>query len=94
MAKQAVASNTTFRMPLPRVLYPVTRELVERAIEAHQAAMQGLIGFLDEVDGDPELEDDGDREPECDSGDASAFSWFSDRVRDRKPPHVRRSNER
>ena len=48
---------------LPRALPRNARDLVSRAIEAHQAAIDGLIAFLDTADGDTDLEDGADDEP-------------------------------
>jgi hypothetical protein len=41
---------------LPRALPKRTRLLVESAIERHQAATEALLAFLDEADGDADLE--------------------------------------
>jgi hypothetical protein len=54
MAKQATAERSIIR--LPRALPKQTRQLVESAIERHQAATEALLVFLDEADGDPDLE--------------------------------------
>src|SRR3954465_10678081 len=48
---------------LPKALPKKTRLLVESAIQRHQAATEALIAFLDEADGDSDLEENGDLEP-------------------------------
>jgi hypothetical protein len=50
-------ANTNRITPsLPRALPPAARKKVETAIEAHLGAVDALTAFLDEADGDENLE--------------------------------------
>jgi len=69
---QADSRSITSKIPLPKELSPGARAQVEKAIEAHAAARDALIAFLDEADGEPDFEpcvtnephdEDTDREP-------------------------------
>lgn len=51
------------KMALPAALGPAARLKVEKAIEAHMAAQEALIAFLDGADGNYDEEDGGDDEP-------------------------------
>jgi hypothetical protein len=58
------ANNHTITPALPRALPSSARRKVEAAVEAHLAAVAALTAFLDEADGDPDLEgDNADDEP-------------------------------
>src|SRR4051812_43499625 len=50
------ADSRSITIPLPKALPPAARRQVEAAIEAHSAARDALVAFLDEADGDPDLE--------------------------------------
>ena len=75
-AVRSLPSNSarTIGPRLPAAFPRNARNLVSRAIEAHQDAIERLIAILDAMDGDPDLEDCGDTEPGDDH--ASAFYWF------------------
>lgn len=72
MPKQAIAHSI---MPaLPRALPKAHRQKVEQAIEAHLDAISALTGFLDEIDGESDLEDGADGEPSLGSREGTARS--------------------
>ncbi len=52
------ANSHTITPALPRALPQSARRKVEAAVEAHLAAVTALTAFLDEADGDPDLEAD------------------------------------
>lgn len=67
---QANVETITTPLPrLPRALPAQTRKLVEKAIEGHQAAIAGLVEFLDLAEGDADDESSGDEEPSLGSQD-------------------------
>jgi hypothetical protein len=53
---QADSKTITPKTPLPQALPPATRAKVEAAIEAHMQARDALVAFLDQADGDTDLE--------------------------------------
>ncbi len=54
MALRAASKSSI--CPRPRALSKAARQKYEQAVEAHLAAIDALTAFLDEVDGDPDLE--------------------------------------
>ena len=50
------AGRHSITVPLPKALPQAARKKVEAAVEAHLSAVQALTAFLDEADGDPDLE--------------------------------------
>ena len=56
MAAQADARSSINKPRLPAALDPQARRLVDKAIEAHLAAVEGLTAVLAQLPGDPDLD--------------------------------------
>ena len=79
-----MAEILTFR-PRPKLpATPDTRARIEGALALALDAVDHLVAALDEIDGDPDLEDGGDSEPSLGApeGHASQVVWLRGNDRD------------
>lgn len=79
-----MANVISFRPRRKAVAAPDTRVRIEGALALALDAVDHLVAALDEIDGDPDLEDGGDAEPNLGApeGHASQVVWLRGNDRD------------
>ncbi|SEH88612.1 hypothetical protein SAMN02799636_04283 [Methylobacterium sp. 275MFSha3.1] len=79
-----MANVIPFRPRRKAVAAPDTRVRIEGALALALDAVDHLVAALDEIDGDPDLEDGGDAEPSLGApeGQASQVVWLRGGDRD------------